>query len=81
MNMNEGRFRKAILFAKLYWREIAVLVMFFLLQSQIGEVRNYAKKAYSSASDASDYASQASSNAQDASSNASDAADYCSRLQ
>lgn len=67
-------------FCKQYWRETAVLLMFFLLQSQISEANKNAEYAYDSAADARYYARQAWDSADEASNNAQEAADnasYC----
>ncbi len=81
MNTDRNYVQKGVSLLISYWREVAVVIMFLVLQSQISDVRQSAENAYNAASDAADSASQASSDAQDASSNASDAADYCSQLQ
>ena len=74
-------------FIKRYWREIAVVVMFFILQAGINDAESTANRAYRYAADAADYAAAAADYAAeardysaDASDNASDAADnsyYC----
>ncbi len=72
--------KKILFLIKSYWREIAILIMFFVLQAQISEAKKYAEYAYDNAADAAVFARAASNSAEDASNYASDAADQCSNL-
>lgn len=65
-------------FIKKYWREMAVVVMFFILLSGVNEAKETAFRAYDYAADAADYAADAASIAEDAYYAASDASDYAS---
>ena len=66
-----------------YWREVAVLILFLILQSAIHDAKDSAERAYNAATDAADIAQSAADSAEQASNYASDAADnasYCSSL-
>lgn len=65
--------RKAVPFVKKYWRELAVVAMFLVVQYQISDVNDLLKRVGKVAAIAADYADDAADNAEDAYYAASDA--------
>lgn len=76
--------KRTIQFARLYWREIIIVIMFLYLNTGISDAKQFAEKAYYSARDATTAVSNvqtacedAQSAAENAKSSAEDTASQC----
>lgn len=74
------KLRSFLGFLRRYWREIAVALMFLVLNGEVREARRLAEYAWDEASAASEYASYARDYAADASDYASEAASYSAEI-